>query len=278
MPRRLALSLIVAGLLAVPSAANAASATFFPGESVDSGPGASSPRVDLAQDGTGAVVYVKQDGGVEHVFASRLVGGRWQAPERLDPGLAGPAAQPVVAAGNGGELVVAFVSGGQLYTVVRPAHARSWPAPIPGPPGAASPSIDLSTNGVAYVAWTAAGNVQAARLERGATSFTGIAQPLDVNPAEEAGGLPGEQPKVVVAADGVALVVFGEAGHVFARHIYELRVSTAPQQLDVATLGAKQGAGGDSADVATEADSSYAWAVFRQRLADGTTRTLARRL
>ena len=57
--------------------------------------------VDLARHGYATVVYVKRDGGVPHIFASRFVRGTWQPPERLDAGLALPSSSPVVGVADG---------------------------------------------------------------------------------------------------------------------------------------------------------------------------------
>src|SRR6476646_11728238 len=115
-------ALLTAGAVAVPQAV-AAPAAFFVADNID-GPSASALRVsdvDVARDGSGAVAYTKLEGGVPHVFVSRLVRGVWQPPERIDPGIAAAAADPVVAASDGGRLVIAFTAGGQLFYVVRPA-------------------------------------------------------------------------------------------------------------------------------------------------------------
>ncbi|HZO36720.1 MAG TPA: PKD domain-containing protein [Solirubrobacteraceae bacterium] len=281
MPRRstfLLPALLIAVAIAAPQA-SAAPAAFFPADNID-GPSATALHVsdvDIARDGTGAVAYTKLDGGVQHAFVSRLVRGVWQPPERLDPGFAAPAGEPVVAASDGGRLVVAFVADGQLFYVVRPGNANAWPAPvlIPGP--GATPSVDMSINGVAYVVWSSAGDIRAARLDRKATTFVGLAAPLDINPAASA-GVGAERPRVAVAADGVATAVWGEGGHVYARRMFETRPSTAPQQVDVTALNGVAGAGGDAPDIDTEDDSSYAWVVYRQALAGGAVRAVARRL
>ena len=84
MPVRLAILTLLALALLTPAAADAA---WFPAQAVD-GPNAdvqSVGGVDLARDGTGAVVYLKNDGGVPHVFVSRIFGGAWQPPVRVDP-------------------------------------------------------------------------------------------------------------------------------------------------------------------------------------------------
>lgn len=269
------LSLLLA--LAAAAPAQGAVATFFAGDAIDPSPDVVSVGdVDVARDGSGAVVYVRRDGGVEHVFASRLVEGAWQPPERLDPGLVLPSSEPVVGASDGGRMAVAFVNGGQLYTIVRAAGQTAWPAPVAGPSPAQSPSVDLSINGAGYVTWAGGGDVRAARVDRAGTGFTALPAPLDIDPAASAGE-GGGRPRVGVAADGIALVGWGEAGHLYARRLFELRASTAPQRLDVDSLGGR--AGGAATDLAldVEDDSSFAWVTFRQSI-EGGDRVLARRL
>jgi hypothetical protein len=256
MRRRIALLAVVVPL-ALPTAAGAATAGgFFAGEPVD-GPSAdiqSLGDLDVARDGTGALAYVKRVGGVDHVFVSRLSGGAFQAPEQVDAGLAGAGSQPVVAASDGGRLVVAFVSGGGVFSVVRPAGAPGYAAIQQIATTGSDPDVEMSINGVAYLSWTSAGDVNAARLERNATAFNVVSGPLDISQADIAGTGTGRS-KVAVAADGIATVVWGEAGHVYARRIFELRLSTAPQDL---------GDNADEPDISSEDDSSFAWCVFRQ--------------
>ena len=130
MARRIALLAALAAL-ALPAVAGAATpAGFFAGTPID-GPSADIQglsALDVARDGTGALAYVKRVAGIDHVFVSRLAGGSFQPPEQVDAGLAGAGSQPVVAASNGGRLVVAFVSGGGLFSVVRPAGAPGYAA------------------------------------------------------------------------------------------------------------------------------------------------------
>jgi hypothetical protein len=256
MPRRLALLAALAALVLPAAAGAAVPGKFFAGDPID-GPSAdiqSLGDLDVSRDGTGALAYVKRVGGIDHVFVSRLVNGVFQAPEQVDAGLGGAGSQPVVAASDGGRLVVAFVSGGGVFTVVRPAGAPGYAAVQQLAATGSAPDVEMSINGVGYVTWTSAGDVLAARLERNATAFDGVPGALDIDPAASAGTANGRS-KVAVAADGVATVVWGEGGHVYARRIFELRVSTAPQDL------------GDLADlpeIGTEDDSSFAWVVFRQ--------------
>jgi hypothetical protein len=256
MARRIALLATLASLV-LPAVAGAATpARFFAGTPVD-GPSADIQSIgdlDVARDGTGALAYVKRVGGIDHVFVSRLVDGAFQTPEQVDAGLAGAGSQPVVAASDGGRLVVAFVSGGGIFTAVRPAGAPGYAALQQISAVGSDPAVDMSINGVAYVAYSGNGDLQAVRLERNATSFNGVPGPLDIDPAAAAGMGTG-RPKIAVAADGVATVVWGESGHVYARRLFELRPSAAPQDV---------GENADSPDISSEDDSSYAWVVFRQ--------------
>jgi hypothetical protein len=260
MRRRIALPALLAPLallaLALPASAGAVAGAFIPGEAID-GPSAdiqSLGDLDVARDGTGALAYVKQVGGVPHIFVSRLVDGAFQPPEQVDAGLGGAGAQPVVAASDGGRLVVAFVSGGGVFSVVRPAGAPGYAAIQQIAAAGSDPDVAMSINGVAYLTWTTNGDVAAARLERNGAAFNGVPGVLDINPADTSGTATGRS-KVAVAADGIATVVWGEAGHVYARRIFELRLSTAPQDL---------GDNADEPDISSEDDSSFAWAVFRQ--------------
>jgi hypothetical protein len=256
MRRRIALLAVLVPLALPVSAGAVVPGKFFAGEPVD-GPSAdiqSLGDLDVARDGTGALAYVKRVGGVDHVFVSRLVDGAFQAPEQVDAGLGGAGSQPVVAASDGGRLVVAFVSGGGVFSAVRPAGAPGFAAVQQIAASGSNPDVAMSINGVAYLVWTSGGDVTAARLERNATAFSGISGALDINPSAAAGTGTG-RPKVAVAADGIATVVWGEAGHVYGRRIFELRLSTAPQDL---------GENADAPDISSEDDSSFAWVVFRQ--------------
>ena len=282
--RLLASSAVLVALVPAPAAARADVGRFTPGEPIDGGAAITGVDLDVARDGTGAVVYVKSVGGADHVFASRLQGGAWQPPEQLDAGV-GASSEPVVAAGDGGKLAVAFVSGGSLFTMVKPAADQPYTAPQLVSAPAANPSIDLSINDVAYVSFTnpagaGGGDVVVARKDRKATAFGVVPAALDINPADTAGIDTGRS-KVAVAADGVALVVWGESGQVFARRVFERTVSAAPQQVSVAAIGPVPGSTADEPDVDVQDDSSFAWVVFRQVFLDapgGHSRAIARRL
>ncbi len=279
--RRLAIVLALA-VLAPASAAQAASGRFFAGERID-GPSADIQRlgdVDVARDGTGALAYVKREAGADHVFVSRLVGGAWQPPERVDTGLAAAGAEPVVGASGDGRLAVVFRNGTGVFAVVRPDAVSAWTAPAALAANGSAPAVDMSINGVAYATFSVpgggGGDVRAARLERRAAAFAVLDAPLDVDPARDSGTGAGRS-RVAVAADGSAVAVWGEQGAIFARRIFEFRLSAAPQELTIAALGDAAGGPADSPDVGIEDDSSYAWAVFRQAFG-GVQRAVARRL
>ncbi|MCW3010324.1 MAG: hypothetical protein JWO90_728 [Solirubrobacterales bacterium] len=281
LPLRRLVPLVTAAVaLAAPGAASAA---FFPGDAID-GPTndiVSAGDLDIARDGTGAVAYLKRVDGVPHVFVSRLVDGGFTAPERLDTTLPGAAADPVVAASDGGRVVVAFTSNGQLNVVLRRNRAAAFQAPQPVADGASNLSVDMSINGVSYVSFTAPGasaaDVRVARLGRLDTGFALLPDVLDIAPAQNAGDA-ARRSQVAVSADGTAVVVWGEADHVFSRRVFGTRVSTAPQDLNVATLDGHAGGAADLAEIDIEDDSSYAWAIFRQRFDDGRAHVVARRL
>lgn len=268
-------------LLALPASAQAG---WFAADVVD-GPSADIVRagdVDLGRDGTGAAVYVKRADGAERIFVTRFADGAFQPGERVDGGTPGASSQPVVAAADGGRLAIAWVSGGNLYTTVRPLNGTGFTPPRLLAEGSVSnPSIDMSINGAAYVSFTQAGDVKVARANRDTPDFTTLPAPVDVDVARAAGTGAGRS-RVATSADGSALVVWGEQHadgrmHVHARRLFELRLSTSPQDLTLDEVAGEQGLSADSPEVDMEDDSSYAQVVFRQQVV-GRTRIVMRRL
>ena len=269
------LALTFAALLAA-VVASPAHGAFFLGDPLD-GPG---PHVkalgdlDLARDGTGALAWVREIDGVDHIVVSRFEGGRFQPLERIDTTLPGPSSQPMVGAADNGRLAIVFVNAGTVYGIVRPS-GQPFSAPTPFGPGR-DPSVDLSINGTAFASFTSNGDVRLARLDRRSNLWIGLEQPVDIDPARAAGVGTGRS-KVAISADGVGVVTWGEAGHVFARKMFNTHVSNAPQDLTPADFGGRVPTISDMPDIDAEDDSSYAWVVFRQAFADGGTRILARR-
>ena len=92
-----------------------ASAAILPGAAVD-GPSNlienARPDIDVAPDGSAALVYLKNDGGANHPFVSRFAGGAWGTPQRVDTGSGAAASNPRIAVANGGKVVVTYISGG----------------------------------------------------------------------------------------------------------------------------------------------------------------------
>lgn len=272
--------LVPAVLLALLAAPAAAHAGYFPAEVID-GPTpdiVSAGDVDVARDGNGGVLYLKKDQGVDHVFLSRLQDGAFQPPQRMDAGLAPASSQPVFAAGFEGRQALAYINDNKLWVQVRAKNATGFAAPAVLAEGDVSdPSIDISVNGVTYVTWTQGGDIRAARQERDGATFTILGAPLDIDPAKTA-----SRSRVAVSADGSALVVWQEPGsggrqHVFARRLFELRLSQAPQDLNPDQIDGRPTLDAGNPEVDIEDDSSYAQVVFTQTTAAGT-RLVMRRL
>jgi hypothetical protein len=237
-----------------------AEARWFPFEAVD-GP-ATRPIVDLGIETGGGLVYVK---GAQ-AWLSQLGSTGWSAPTALSTGATTEAA---VAAGERGRIAVAWIQDGIVYGALVGAPAT----PLSSGGGAENLAIEMGVNGVAYAVWAQAGDVRAARLSE--SSWEAVPAPVDVDPARAAGA-GALRPKVAVAADGSALVVWGEVfadgvSHVMARRIYGTTLSALPQ--DASATGGPA----DSPEVDIEYDRSYAWVAFRQDIG-GVSHSIARRL
>jgi hypothetical protein len=290
MPRRLCLIFVLV-LSAFAAAAPGAHAAWFPAEAVDGPAGEieSLGGVDLARDGTGAVVYVKRVDGVPHVFLARFYGGAWRAPERVDNGVSEPAAEAKVAVADRYRLAVVWISGGRvLGSVVQGNDER--PGPLLGPAelyaDSSGPisdlSLDMGINGAAYASYSVPGGGGAdVRVSRLQDVTWQLVPPLDIDPGQSA-GRDDQRARVAVSAEGNALVVWGEnhadgRPRVFGRRVTGLSPSASPQELSINDFQGQLGGRADSPDVDIEDDGSFAWAVFREDFGGGS-RTIARRL
>ncbi len=233
--------------------------------------------VSIARDGTGAVVYLKAG----HVFLSALTGGTFAGPQQLDGGLAGTSSQPVLAADNGGELIVAFVNGGGLYVTQRVSAGAPFSAPraLAGP--AASPSLQMTPFGKAYIAFAvpdgSGSDVRTAFYDNGVWALE--PSPLNATPADDAGTGAG-RPAVAAAGDGVAIVAWGEHGHIYTRRVWGTAPSVVDEQADGPLAGCSEVSAGDPA-VGSGGDSSYAAIAFDETMSCGgqtVTRVLSNRL
>jgi hypothetical protein len=228
--------------------------------------------LSVARDGTGGVVYVKNVAGVAHVFVSRLLGGVFRAPEQVDATLPGTSAQPVIAAGNGGVLLLAFINSGGLYVsqALSPSQGFSAPAVVIG--GASNPSLQMSNLGKAYLAFTVAdgagSDVRAAFWARGAWALE--SSPLNATPADDAGTGTG-RPQVATGGDGVGTVVWGEGGHVYSRRVWGVGPSVVIEQADAPLPGCTE-LSADDPQAGVGGDSSYVGVAFQEVLSCGGQR------
>jgi hypothetical protein len=290
MPRRLCLILVLV-LSALAATAPGAHAAWFPAEPVD-GPAAeidSLGGVDLARDGTGAVVYIKRVDGVPHVFLARFYGGSWRAPERVDNGVSEPAAEAKVAVADRYRVAVVWIAGGRVLGSVVQGNDEQ-PGPLLGPAelyaDSSGPisdlSVDMGINGTAYASYSVPGGGGAdVRVSRLQDVTWQLVPPLDIDPGQAA-GRDDQRARVAVSAEGNALVVWGEnhadgRPRVFGRRVTGLSPSAVPQELSINDFQGQLGGRADSPDVDIEDDGSFAWAVFREDF-NGGSRTIARRL
>jgi len=293
LPRRLAAivtaTILTAAIVALPfliaaGPARAATPVIAPSITID-GPSASIEGISglsVSRDGTGGLVYLKSVAGVAHVFLSALAGGELGSPVEVDAALGGASSQPVLAAGDGGLLLIAFINGGDLYVVSRASASAPLSAPTDLYGGALNPAIELSIHSEGYLAFTVAdGSGYDVRdfyyyagqwqLESGA---------LNETPADDAGTGAGA-PKVAAAGDGEGIVAWGENGHIYVRRVWYAMTSYEADQADVPSMAGFSEVSADSPAVGIDDDSSFANVAFREEFTNGTqtiSRVLVNRL
>jgi hypothetical protein len=272
----LACAMTAAGVLARRAgAARSHAPALAPEDAVIDGPSAdirSLNGISIARDGGGAVVYTRAVGAVAHVFLSRLAGGTFAPPVQVDAGLSGPSSQPVVAAGQNGLVLVAFVNAGTVYV----SQALSATSPLSAPAalftGAANPSISLSNFGKGYLAFTdtigaGGGDVRAAYYVQGLWRLE--SSPLD-NAASDAAGTGTGRPEVATAGDGVAIVAWGEAGHIYTRRVIRATPSGVVEQADPTSYAGWSETSATRPFIASGGDSTYAAVVFQESFTSGS--------
>ncbi|MGH2894533.1 MAG: hypothetical protein ACRDPM_14905 [Solirubrobacteraceae bacterium] len=246
-----------------------------PANTVIDGPSAdivSLNALSVARDGGGALLYTKTVGAVDHVFLARLAGGAFQAPVQVDAGLAGPSSQPVVAAGQNGLVLVAFVNSGTLYVAQAPSAASPLSAPAALASGAANPSISLTTFGKAYLAFTATagaggGDVRAAYYFQEHWAIE--SSPLDAN-AADAAGVGADRPDVAACGDGVGIVAWGEGGRIYTRRVIQTTPSTVAEQADPAAYAGWSETSASRPSIGCGGDSTYAVVTFQESSTNGS--------
>jgi len=141
----------------------------------------------------------------------------------------------------------------------------------------------MSNLGKAYVAFTVADgaghDVRAAYWANGKWSLE--APPLNALAAADDAGTGAGAPAVATAGDGVAIVAWGEGGHVFSRRVWGTAASVVSEQADPPAISGCGEISAGSPAVAAGGDSSYADVAFQEVLACGTphqTRVLMNRL
>jgi len=230
----------------------------------------------VARDGTGALVYLRSDTGVAHVFVSLLRNGVFQPPIQVDAGLVAASSQPVIAVTNNGLTQIAFVNAGTLYTVGTANVLSPFTAPAAIAGGASNPSLSLSTYGKGYLAFTATNpahlaghDVRYAALISGQWVLSG--SPLNQNPAADAGA-GSARPRVVCAGDGTGIATWGENGHIFTRRVLGTTPSPTVLQADPSSFAGAPEVSADLPVVGAGGDSSYATIAFHEILANGASR------
>jgi hypothetical protein len=222
------------------------------------------------RDGTGGLVYTADSGGVSHAYFSRLLSGVFSSPQQLD---SGGATQASVAATNGGELLVTYISGGDLYVEEAPSASQGLSSPQLLASGATNPSISMSLSGVGYVAYTATdGGGDDVDVQYWDGSSWAAASPLSMNnTAGDVAGTGTGAPTVAAASDGVGIVAWGEGGHVYSRRVSGTATSVEVEQDDPASYGGFNESSATAPDVATGGDSSYADIVFTESFMNGSS-------
>jgi hypothetical protein len=117
----------------------------------------------MAEDGSGGVVYVKKDGGRNHVFATRFDGSAWSGPLRVDAGQAFDSSWPRIAAGDKGRLLVTWVQefgvgSDRMFSASLDPGARGFAAPVPvdfnvGEATSSYPDLAINAGGQAYLTY-----------------------------------------------------------------------------------------------------------------------------
>jgi hypothetical protein len=266
--RILLLAFCLAGLALAPTA----HAGWFAAEPLDGPADIESVAIDLGREDTGGVAYVKRDAGGARAWFSVFADGAWSPPAAAS---GAGATETAVAAGERGRVAVAWIENGTVFGAL----VGAQPVQLSAPGGASGLAMDLGVNGVAYVVWAQNGDVRAAQLAD--ATWQAVPAPLDIDPARPAGA-GASRPRVAVAADGSAVIVWGETmpegrTHVFMRRIYGTTLSAIPQLATTDVVDGQPAGSGDSADVGVEFDRSFAWVVYRQDVG-GRTRSVARRL
>jgi hypothetical protein len=212
----------------------------------------------MAADGTGGIVYRKRVSGRIHIFAAQYVGGKWQAPQRVDVGETFDSSFPAIAAGVGGRLVVVWANhyssttDGLFSATIDPGSSGFQP-PVPvdlniGQATGTYPSLAMNLSGQALVAYrviTAVSgpstpnippgyvlsDIRMARFDGQYWSSFGV--PLERNPAQPVPQPTAlNSPQVAIDLTGQGLLAWLEPDDSFVARVYARRIfGTVPGNL-----------------------------------------------
>ncbi|HEX6651221.1 MAG TPA: hypothetical protein VF072_00640, partial [Thermoleophilaceae bacterium] len=272
-------------LLLLLALAAPAQAAILPGAAVD-GPSntidaTARPDIDVAPDDSAALVYLKNDSGVNHPFVSRLVNGAWATPQRVDSDSVNAASGPHIAVANGGKVVVTYISGGNAVARISPGPGSAFGAEHIVQAGGSFADVDLSPNGNGYVVAESSNDVFAERLDDTTWTDVAAAGALDSDPTQEAGG-GNRQVRVVASPDGGGgamawgelLPTPGDGEDVFVRRLTGSSAgSPHGTRLPLGSLPNTVAGSGKTADqpaVGMDAGGTI-WVVFRQNFTYGAT-------
>ena len=215
--------------------------------------------VAMAADGTGGVVFRKEEAGRTHVFASQFNGAAWSAPQRVDVGSTQTfdSSWPVIAAGDGGRLVVVWVQefgvADRMYSAALQPGARRFQSPVPVDINVGdstlgiAPSIAMAPGGQALVTYRVVVDAQPAGAADGgvlaeirAARFTGelwssLGTPMNRNLAAiQPAPTAANGPQVGIDQSGSGVVAWQELddeliARVYARRLFSTGIGIAQQ-------------------------------------------------
>ena len=267
------------GVLLLAAPANAA---ILPGAAVD-GPSntidTSRPDIDVAPDNSAALVYLKSDGGQVHPFVSRLAGGAWGAPQRVDTGSGVAASNPRIAVANGGKVVVTYLRGGDAVARISSSPGAAFGAEHIVQAGGSQADVDMSPTGNGYAVAVSSNDIFAERLEGDTWTDVGTGA-LDSDQTHEAGGS-NRDVRIAASPDGTGgAMAWGEAlaantdEDVFVRRLTGTTPGAAlGTRLPPGSLPNSVGGSGKVADQpAVDMDGAGTiWVVYRQNFEYGAS-------
>lgn len=204
----------------------------------------------MAADGTGGIVYRKRVEGRIHIFAAQYVGGKWNAPQRVDIGEKFDSSFPAIAAGEGGRLVVVWTNhyssttDGLFSATIDPGSGGFQP-PVPvdlniGQATGTYPSVAMDLAGQALVVYRVItgvsgpstpnippgyvlAEIRMARFDGQYWSSFGV--PLERNPAQPVPQPTAvNSPQVAIDLTGQGLIAWQEPDDSLVNRVYARRI------------------------------------------------------